>query len=211
MRGWEEARRGRGNAVFLETLLWGGLDSPCPIPLRSSPAGPRLTDKGLVCRAGASRLPGWVRRGEPRARSINGASLPLEWGPGRGRGRAWVLASLHGHGGSLVRNTQPQWRDRTSWADIPSPGTEPRAPFHSGTQPRLWLCSKTLPRAQGATCCNSRPSPRQARGPGKCRVEAISLANFLVPTLGQNCALQGFCPLITGPIGSQVGENALGA
>lgn len=71
-------------------LLRCGLDSPCPIP----PPPMEQPYRG--------------RRGELRAPSVNGAPLPLEWGPNKGRGSAWKLTTLKGHGGSLVEEEKNQ-------------------------------------------------------------------------------------------------------
>lgn len=64
-------------------------------------------------------------------------------GAGAEPGTALLLTGL---AAPLFMSAQLQRRRKTSWADIPSPGTEPRAPFPSGAQPSLWFCSKTLTR-----------------------------------------------------------------
>lgn len=98
--------------------------SSCPIPAAEQPAGEQIR---LVRRTGASRLP-WQGHEERRAQST-GCLFP--WSGGQAGVGAEPGSSLPSTGmaAPLLR------RRRTSWADIPLPGTEPGALFPPGAQP----------------------------------------------------------------------------
>lgn len=149
-----------------------------------------------MCRAGASGLP-WQGHQGRRAQSTE-----CEWGtssPGVGVGQG------KGHGGSLLG------RRKTSRADIPPPGTGPRALFPSGAQPSLWLCSKTLPQAQGATCSNTTQSLVSQR-PWKTPTGVVSFGPTLHSAqIGAERPPAVFPPAHYGDRWAQVGESTLEA
>lgn len=143
---------------------------PCPPPIQPAEHSAEEARRGRGAENGSAQSTEHER-----------APLPLEEGPGRGSGFAWKLPVTSRHGGSFAGGPAlVEEENQSGQADIPSPWTEPRALFPSGAQPRLWLCPKTLARAQAAGCSHSKldllPSTA-ARGPGKC------------PKSGQNCPL----------------------